>query len=204
MGGHMVVSSIEAPLFDGTYYSSWRENMKKFLKSKGFEVWNPVVSKPEDLTTSNNLSKITIQRRARKNNEVALKILLNGLSDTVKTRIVLCTSTKNLWLKLENMYQIKNEDTEDIPIKEEDEDSAINKVKESPQYFDCNSSDIESSSASKEEDSDTITECSVIIYPMEEEEEKLSKAKEKVDWSLYEYLYHHNESDYSYLHDYTQ
>ena len=39
---------------------------------------------------------------------------------------------------------------------------------------------------------------------MEEEEEKLSKAKEKVDWCLFEYLYHHNESDYSYLHDYTQ
>jgi hypothetical protein len=32
---------------------------------------------------------------------------------------------------------------------------------------------------------------------MEEEEEKLSKAKEKVDLSLSEYLYHHNESDYS-------
>ena len=39
---------------------------------------------------------------------------------------------------------------------------------------------------------------------MEEEEEELSKAKEKVYWSLHEYLYHHNESYYSYLHDYTQ
>jgi hypothetical protein len=39
---------------------------------------------------------------------------------------------------------------------------------------------------------------------MEEEEEELSKAKKRVDWSLSEYLYHHNESDYSYLHDYTQ
>jgi hypothetical protein len=204
MGGQMVLSAIEAPLFDGTDYSSWRENMKQYLKSKGSEVWSSVVSKPWDLTTSKNLSKITVQRRARKNNEVALKILLNGLSDTVKTSIGLCTSAKDLWLKLEKMYQIKNKDTEDIPIKDEDEDSTINKSKDSPQYFDCNSSDIESSSASKEEDSDTITECSVSIYPMEEEEEKLSKAKEKVDWSLSEYLYHHNESDYSYLHDYTQ
>jgi hypothetical protein len=204
MGGHMALSAIEAPLFNGTDYFSWRENMKQFLKSKGSEVWNSVVSKPWDLTTSKNLSKITIQRRARKNNEVALKILLNGLSDTVKTRIGLCTSAKDLWMKLENMYQIKNKDTEDIPIKDEDEDSTINKSKDSPQYFDCNSSDIKSSSASKEEDSDTITKCSVSIYPMEEEEEELSKAKEKVDWSFHEYLYHHNESDYSYLHDYTQ
>jgi hypothetical protein len=102
------------------------------------------------------------------------------------------------------MYQIKNKDIEDIPIKDEDEDSAINKSKDSPQYFDCNSSDFESSSTSKEEDLDTIRKFSVSIYPMEEEEEKLSMAKEKVDWSLSEYLYHHNESDYSYLHDYTQ
>jgi hypothetical protein len=114
-----------------------------------------------DLTTSKNLSKITVQRRARKNNEVALKILLNGLSDKIKASIVLYTSTKDLWLNLEHMYQIKRQDTEDIPIKDKDEDSAINKGKDSPQYFECNNVDIESSPASKEEDSDTIKECFV-------------------------------------------
>jgi hypothetical protein len=87
---------------------------------------------------------------------VALKILLNGLLDTVKASIGLCTSTKKLWLKLEEMYQIKRQDIEDIPIKDEEEDLAINKGKESPQYFDCNNVDIKSSPASKEEDSDTI------------------------------------------------
>jgi Zn-finger protein len=90
------------------------------------------------------------------------------------------------------MYQIKREDL------------TINKGKDSPQSSDCNNVDIEFSPVSREEDSNTITECFVSIYPMEEEEEKLSKAKEKVDWSLSEYLYHHNESYYSYLHDYTQ
>jgi hypothetical protein len=63
MGGHMALSAIEAPLFDGTDYSKWRENMKQFLKSKVSEVWNSVVRNPWDLTTSNNLSKITVQRR---------------------------------------------------------------------------------------------------------------------------------------------
>jgi hypothetical protein len=46
--------------------------------------------------------------------QVALKILLNGLLDTVKASIGLCTSARDLWLKLEKMYQIKNEDIEDI------------------------------------------------------------------------------------------
>ena len=58
------------------------------------------------------------------------------------------------------MYQIKRED------------STINKGKDSPQYFYCNNVDIESSPASKEEDTDTIKECSVSIYPMEEAEEE--------------------------------
>jgi hypothetical protein len=102
---------------------------------------------------------------------VALKILLNGLSDIVKEIIGLCTSTKDLWLKLEKMYQIKSEDTEDIPIKDEYEYLAINKGKDSPHYLDCNNVDIESSPASKEEDSDTIKECFVSNYPMEEVEE---------------------------------
>jgi hypothetical protein len=98
------------------------------------------------------------------------------------------------------MYQTKRQDKEYIPIKDEEEDSVINKGKDSPQYFDCNNVDIESSPASKEEDSDTIKECSISIYPMEEVEEELSKAKQKVDWSLCEYCYDHNDSYYSYLH----
>jgi hypothetical protein len=46
MGGHMALFAIEVPLFDVTNYSSWRENMKQYLKLKGSEVWNSVVSKP--------------------------------------------------------------------------------------------------------------------------------------------------------------
>jgi hypothetical protein len=46
MGGHISLSAIEAPLFDGTHYSIWRENVKQYLKSRGSEVWNSVVSKP--------------------------------------------------------------------------------------------------------------------------------------------------------------
>jgi hypothetical protein len=35
MGGQIVISTSEAPLFDGTDYSSWRENMKIYPKSRG-------------------------------------------------------------------------------------------------------------------------------------------------------------------------
>jgi hypothetical protein len=106
--------------------------MKQYLKSKGSEFWNSVVSKPCDLTTSKNISKVTVQRRARKNIEVALNILLNGLSDIVKTSIGLFTSAKDLWMKLENMYQIKNEEYSDIEAKvnlEDELESALDKLR---------------------------------------------------------------------------
>jgi hypothetical protein len=84
------------------------------------------------------------------------------------------------------------------------EDSSFNKGKDSPQSSDGNNFDIKISPANNEEDSETIAECSVSIYSMEEEEEELSKAKENIDWSLSEYLYDHNESNYIYIYDYTQ
>jgi len=34
MGGQMALSTNESPLFDGKYYSSWREGMKWYLKSR--------------------------------------------------------------------------------------------------------------------------------------------------------------------------
>jgi hypothetical protein len=174
------------------------------LKSRGSEVWDSVVSNLWHLTTSKNLSKFSSQRRVRNNNEVALKIILNGLSDIIKERMGLCTSAKDLWLKLEKMYQIKREDTEDISIKDEKEESFINEVKDSPQSSDCNNVDIEFSPTSKEEDSDTIEKIYVNIYPMEEVEEVLSKIKQKVDWGFGEYNYDHDYSYYSYLYEYTK
>jgi hypothetical protein len=116
----------------------------------------------------------------------------------------LCTSTKDLWLKLEKVYQIKREDIEDIPIKDENQESTINEGKDSPQSFDCNNVDVECSPASKEEYSDTIEEIYVRIYPMEEVEEELSDIKKKVDWGFVNYQYDHSDSEYNYLYEYTR
>jgi hypothetical protein len=58
-----------------------------------------------------------------------------------------CTSTKDLWLKLEKVYQGKKEDTEDNSIKD-------NEGKDSPKSSDYNNSkcdDVECSSTNEEE-----------------------------------------------------
>jgi hypothetical protein len=82
MGGQIVISTNEASLFDGTNYSSWRENLKKYLKSRGYGVWDLVVSKPWHLNTSKRKTKTT--KEERRNNSLSLKAIHDGLSDQIK------------------------------------------------------------------------------------------------------------------------
>jgi hypothetical protein len=84
MGGQMSISTNEALLFDGIDYSSWRENMKIYLKSRGSRVWDSVVSKPWNLTTSKTKTKTTKEGRIK--NSLALKAIQDGLLDQVKEK----------------------------------------------------------------------------------------------------------------------
>jgi hypothetical protein len=152
MDGHAVPSTDEVPFFDETYYSAWRIKMKGYLKSKGAGVWDTVVV---GSVPSKKQSKFAAQKEEKKNNAVAFKTIFNGLSGSVKESIGQCTSTKDLWLKLEKAYQDKRQDTEDNPIKDVKKNSVINEGKDPPKYSDCNNSkcnDVECSPANKEED----------------------------------------------------
>jgi hypothetical protein len=95
MDGQAVPSTDEVTFFDETDYSRWRVKMKEYLKSKGESIFRPIASK--------NLSKFATQRRVKKKHEVELKIHFNGLSDIIKESMGLCTSSKDLWLKLEKV-----------------------------------------------------------------------------------------------------
>jgi hypothetical protein len=103
MGGKIIISINEALLFDGTNYLSWRENMKRYLKSRGSRIWDSVVSKPWHLTTSKRKSKTA--KEAKRNNSVALKSIQYGLTDKVKENMKHYKSAKELWLQLEKCYQ---------------------------------------------------------------------------------------------------
>jgi hypothetical protein len=63
-----------------------------------------------------NKSKFAAQREGKKNDALALKTILSGLSSPIKESMGKCTSTKDLWLKLEETYQRKEEDDEDHSI----------------------------------------------------------------------------------------
>jgi hypothetical protein len=69
--------------------------------------------------------KVCSSKEGKKNDALALKTILSGLSSSIKESMGQCTSTKDLWLKLEETYQRKKEDTKDNSIKK-------NEGKESP------------------------------------------------------------------------
>jgi hypothetical protein len=53
------------------------------------------------------MSKFAAQKEEKKNDALSLKTIFNGLSRSVKESMGQCTSAKDLWLKLEKVYQDK-------------------------------------------------------------------------------------------------
>jgi hypothetical protein len=134
-----------------------------------------------------NKSKFSAQKEEKKNDALALKTILNGLSSSIKESMGKFTSAKALWINLEKTYQRKKEYLEDNSIR-------INEGKQSPKSPDCNiskSDDVEYFSTSEEENLETVYVELDDSYPMQEVEEELSELKNKVEWGLFEYNYDH-------------
>ena len=88
--------------------------MKVYLKEIGAGVWKEAIGGSIPLK---NKSKFASQREGKKNDELSLKTILSGLSSPIKESMGKCTSTKDLWLNLDETYQKRKEDVEDHSIK---------------------------------------------------------------------------------------
>ena len=80
--------------------------MKVYLKK--FGVWEIVINPPN---LSNNKDKAAAHKDAKNDNTTTLKFLMDGLPRSVKEGIGECTSTTDLWFKLENEYKKERQDT---------------------------------------------------------------------------------------------
>jgi hypothetical protein len=103
----------EIPILDEENYSTWRIEMRVYLKTIRVAIWKASIGGSVPLK---NKSKFAAQREGKKNDALALKTILSGLSSPIKESMGQCTSTKDLWLKLEETYQKKKEDVEDHSI----------------------------------------------------------------------------------------
>jgi hypothetical protein len=104
----------EIPILDEENYSTWRIEMRVYLKTMGATIWKVVIGGSVPLK---NKSKFAAQSEGKKNDALALKTIISGLSIPIKESMGQCTSDKDLWLKLEETYQKNKEDVEDHSIK---------------------------------------------------------------------------------------
>jgi hypothetical protein len=141
----------EVPILDEENYSTWRIEMRLHLKTMGATIWKAAIGGSVSLK---NKSKFAAQREGKKNDALALKTILSGLSSPIKDSMGQCTSAKDLWLKLEETYQSKKEKE-----KIEDHSIKITKGKESPKTLECiiSKCDFENISSEDKESSDDGT-----------------------------------------------
>jgi hypothetical protein len=90
------------PQFDGQKYAFWRRRMKTYIQAQGFEIWQSIVDGYKEPTvppTSERAIKLG------QNNSKATNALLNGLGESVYTKVMHCKSAKEIWDKLQNIYE---------------------------------------------------------------------------------------------------
>jgi hypothetical protein len=80
------------PQFNGQNYSFWRIRMKTYIQAQGFEIWQSIV----DRYTTPSVPPT---------NDKVVNPLLNGLSEIVFTKVSHCKSAKEIWDKVQNIYE---------------------------------------------------------------------------------------------------
>jgi hypothetical protein len=76
--------------------------MKTYIHAQGFEIWQLIVdgyTTPTVLLTKENVVKLS------QNYSKATNALLNGLGESIFTKVAHCKSTKEIWDKLRNIYE---------------------------------------------------------------------------------------------------
>jgi hypothetical protein len=90
------------PQFNGQKYAFWSIRMKTYIQAQGFEIWQSIVDgyiAPAVLPTNDKAVKLG------QNNSKAKNGLLNGLSEMIFTKVAHCKSAKDIWDKLQNIYE---------------------------------------------------------------------------------------------------
>jgi hypothetical protein len=209
----------EVPILDEENYSTWRIEMRVYLKTMGATIWKATIGGYDPLK---NKSKFAAQREGKKNDALALNTILSGLSIPIEESMGQCTSAKDLWLKLEETYQSKEEkeEIEDYSIKivkgkessktleciisKCDFENISNEGKEHSKALECNDDDDEFFSTSEEEDVDIVCVKFDGIYPMKRIEGNLLKLQKEIEEGLYMYRSDHFYTHYNYLSDNTK
>ena len=88
------------PPFDGSNFEYWSNIMETYLKYLGEDVWFWIALGYNALKNP----KIVAQKEAKGNNKLAIDTILDGLTDSMKSKVGSCASSKEIWDKLQDLY----------------------------------------------------------------------------------------------------
>jgi hypothetical protein len=100
------------------------------LKSLGVDVWFSVASGYNALKKP----KTTTQKEAKRNNKLAIDAILDGLIDSVKSKVGSCASSKEHWDKLQDLYVREDVEEEEEEV-EENYNISVFKEENRGQFF---------------------------------------------------------------------
>jgi hypothetical protein len=121
------------PPFDGNSFEYWSNRMETYLKDLGAYVWFSFASGYNAL----NKPKTAAQKEAKNNNKLEIDTILDGLKDSVKSKVGSCATSKDIWDKIQDLYAREEEEEE----KEVEANNNISDFKEANRgqffFFNC-------------------------------------------------------------------
>jgi hypothetical protein len=93
---------IGAPRFDGKNYAFWSKMMQTFIHKQGFDVLHSVVDGYVALTSPPAEKD---GNKLNENNSKDKGTILSSFNDLLFFKVMHCKTTKDLWDKLQNIYE---------------------------------------------------------------------------------------------------
>jgi hypothetical protein len=125
------------PMFNGQNgfkYEMWRRRTKLFLQEHGHYIWLLVVT-GYDISKR---EKTTAKKEMKKNAKIKMDFIWEGLPKLVREKVGKCSSTKELWDKLHEIYSSPIENSknakEDADKKQEERCSSCQTDSEEEEY----------------------------------------------------------------------
>ncbi|XP_021734165.1 uncharacterized protein LOC110700891 [Chenopodium quinoa] len=106
-------STQRPPMFNGKFYSYWKNRMEIFIKAENYQVWRVIENGDFELTKTNANKEVIPKPLAEFDKEdyekyelnaQAVKILHCGLGPHELNRIMGCKSAKQIWDLLQDMF----------------------------------------------------------------------------------------------------
>jgi hypothetical protein len=91
------------PMFNvqnGLNYEIWSISTQLFLQAHGYYIWLSVITGYD----SSKREKTVAKKELKKNNKITMDFIWEGLPNPVRENVGKCSSTKEIWDKLHDIY----------------------------------------------------------------------------------------------------